>query len=273
MVGPGRPTPRVVLDVDQREKLRRLSRARKKPRRLVQRANIVLACADGETDTRVADRLGISGHTVAKWRRRFLEHGLESLHNKPRTGRRTLITHLDVARIIDLTFSPPPDGSDYWTAAAMATATGWSREHDPTQVARVRTPAGPAGMRQVEPRPGTLRDLVRGRRVPGLWTEGDRHIRRRPVECRGRTIGLGEGSPTSTSAFATRNGLRVRRPFSRRWECRPASLRGLPGRRRHRRARRLGTVLAGGQPRPSPGDPAAPMARRSVVSCRPRYQH
>ena len=126
MVGPGRPTPRVVLDVDQREKLRRLSRARKKPRRLVQRAKIVLACADGETDTRVADRLGISGHTVAKWRRRFLEHGLESLHNKPRTGRRTLITHLDVARIIDLTFSPPPDGSDYWTAAAMATATGWS---------------------------------------------------------------------------------------------------------------------------------------------------
>ena len=55
-----------------------------------------------------------------------MEHGLESLHNKPRTGRRTLITHPDVARIIDLTFSPPPDGSDYWTAAAMATATGWS---------------------------------------------------------------------------------------------------------------------------------------------------
>ena len=126
MVGPVRPTSRVVLDADQREQLRRLSRARKAPSRLVQRAKIVLACADGETDTRVADRLGISVQMTATWRRRFLEHGLEGLHDKPRTGRPKLVTDQDVARIIDLTFSPPPDGSVYWTAAAMAAATRWS---------------------------------------------------------------------------------------------------------------------------------------------------
>ena len=125
MARPRRPAPHVVLDDDQRQSLERLSRARKLPRRLVQRANILLECAAGLPDSQVAVRLGISAQTVAKWRKRFLERGLEGLRDNSRTGRGRLVTDQEVARIIAKTLSPPP-GSARWTAATMAAATGWS---------------------------------------------------------------------------------------------------------------------------------------------------
>ena len=58
MARPRRPAPHVVLDDDQRQSLERLSRARKLPRRLVQRAKILLECAAGLPDSQVAVRLG-----------------------------------------------------------------------------------------------------------------------------------------------------------------------------------------------------------------------
>ena len=125
MARPRRPAPHVVLDDDQRQRLERLSRARKLPRRLVQRAKILLECAAGLPDSQVAVRLGISAQTVAKWRKRFLERGLEGLRDNSRTGRGRLVTDQEVARIIAKTLSPPP-GSARWTAATMAAATGWS---------------------------------------------------------------------------------------------------------------------------------------------------
>ena len=125
MARPRRPAPHVILDDDQRQSLERLSRARKLPRRLVQRAKILLECAAGLPDSQVAVRLGISAQTVAKWRKRFLERGLEGLRDNSRTGRGRLVTDQEVARIIAKTLSPPP-GSARWTAATMAAATGWS---------------------------------------------------------------------------------------------------------------------------------------------------
>ncbi|WP_350339523.1 helix-turn-helix domain-containing protein [Paramicrobacterium fandaimingii] len=36
-------------------------------------------CATGETNTVVAERLGVTCPTVVKWRSRFLEHSLDGL--------------------------------------------------------------------------------------------------------------------------------------------------------------------------------------------------
>ena len=121
----GRPTSRVVLDNDQRRELQRLGRSRKNPDRLVQRARIVLACADGLPDRQVAARLGIDPKTVAIWRKRFLEGGVAALYDKPRTGRPNRISGEDVRTIVAKTLSSAPAGSRRWTATAMAAATGW----------------------------------------------------------------------------------------------------------------------------------------------------
>ena len=51
------------------------------------RARIVLACADGNDNTQVAEALGVTAVTAGKWRRRFAESGLAGLDDSPRPGR------------------------------------------------------------------------------------------------------------------------------------------------------------------------------------------
>jgi putative transposase len=46
------------------------------PHSIVQRAQIVLACGADETNTAIAKRMGLSGMTVGKWRKRYRELGL-----------------------------------------------------------------------------------------------------------------------------------------------------------------------------------------------------
>ena len=62
------------------ERARLLAWAREPAARpLALRARIVLACAQGQPDTRVAADLGVARDTVRKWRSRFLAHRLGGL--------------------------------------------------------------------------------------------------------------------------------------------------------------------------------------------------
>ena len=53
----------------------------------VLRARIVLAAADGASNAAIGRALGVCDDTVRKWRRRFCEHGIDGLRDRPRTGR------------------------------------------------------------------------------------------------------------------------------------------------------------------------------------------
>ncbi len=55
---------------------------------LARRARMVLLLADGMSITDVAATVGISRRHVYKWVQRFVQKGLEGLHDKPRRGRR-----------------------------------------------------------------------------------------------------------------------------------------------------------------------------------------
>lgn len=57
------------------------------PQGLVMRAGLVLASAEGLTGVPVAKRLGVPRETLGKWRKRFLEAGIQGLHDEPRPGR------------------------------------------------------------------------------------------------------------------------------------------------------------------------------------------
>jgi putative transposase len=94
----------------------------------VQRAQIVLACGAGESNTAIAKRMGLTGMTVGKWRKRYLEQGLEGLHDELRPGRPRTYEDEDVAEVINRALKTrPTDGSTHWSARSLAAATGISK--------------------------------------------------------------------------------------------------------------------------------------------------
>ncbi len=81
----------MVSDED-RDQLVRWARRRSSAQGLALRSRIVLACAAGLDNTAVAEREQISPATVGKWRRRFVEFGLDGLSDDPRPGRPPSVT-------------------------------------------------------------------------------------------------------------------------------------------------------------------------------------
>jgi transposase len=92
---------------------------------LAQRSRIVLACAEGATNTAVAEQIGVSVPTVRRWRGRFADRGLDGLLDEPRPGRPRTISDDRVEEVIVKTLETvPPDGGTHWSTRQMAAATG-----------------------------------------------------------------------------------------------------------------------------------------------------
>ena len=63
------------------------------PEWLVARARAILMAADGEQNKQIAAQLGVIEQTVARWRRRFAENGLDGItSDAPRSGRPPEVT-------------------------------------------------------------------------------------------------------------------------------------------------------------------------------------
>jgi transposase-like protein len=73
----GRPIAALVLSAEERETLTRWSRRAKSAQVLAMRAKIILACAEGASNTDAATALRVHLSTVGKWRRRFLVERLD----------------------------------------------------------------------------------------------------------------------------------------------------------------------------------------------------
>ncbi len=67
----GRPTVAIELTDEKRETLVRWSRRHSSSQALALRSRIVLACADGRPNTKIADELGCDSVAVGRWRHRF----------------------------------------------------------------------------------------------------------------------------------------------------------------------------------------------------------
>ena len=75
--------PPLILDDVERETLERWVRRPKTAQALALRARMILACAEGRSNTAVGADLGVSDETVGKWRSRFLERRLDGLSDEP----------------------------------------------------------------------------------------------------------------------------------------------------------------------------------------------
>jgi len=115
----------IELTDSEREQLERWARRRRSAAGLAQRSRIVLACAQGQTNTAVAQRVGASVPTVRRWRGRFAERRLDGLLDEPRPGRPRTISDEQVERVIVKTLeTEPPDGGTHWSTRHMAAAAG-----------------------------------------------------------------------------------------------------------------------------------------------------
>jgi transposase len=117
----------LVLNAAEREQLAAISADRNRPRKHIERAQIVLASADRPPVQQVAQRIGISRPTVWRWQQRFAESGVEGLlRDKTRKPGKPPIAAEIAAQVVALTCTEPPHEATHWTGRAMAKAIGIS---------------------------------------------------------------------------------------------------------------------------------------------------
>jgi transposase len=133
VAGRGRPKTLLTVSDEERATLVRWSRRPKSPHSIAQRARIVLLAADGLTNNGVADKVGVNQATVVKWRRRFVERGLDGLVDEPRPGAPRTITDDDVEAVIVRTLEDKPVDATHWSTRDLAAKVGMS----PSSVGRI----------------------------------------------------------------------------------------------------------------------------------------
>ena len=129
----GRPRTPLTLTGDEKSKLTAWSRRPKSAQRLALRAKIVLAAADGRSNTAIAADLRVTLPTVGKWRQRFLAKRLDGLADEPRPGPPRTITDARVEAVVTKTLETKPTDATHWSTRGMAKATGLTQ----TAVSRI----------------------------------------------------------------------------------------------------------------------------------------
>ncbi len=122
----GRQLAALVLSAGEQSELRSLASRRKTAQALAMRARIVLACAEGKQNKDVAVDLGLTQTTVGKWRRRFVEHGMDGLHDEARCGAPRTIEDERIEAIVVQTLESLPLDATHWSSRGMAKACGVS---------------------------------------------------------------------------------------------------------------------------------------------------
>jgi transposase len=117
----------LVLEEGQRELLESVARSGTSQHRLVQRARVLLAAADGLSNSEIASRVGVSRPTVLAWRAEFAQRGLWRFGQvAPGRGRKPSIPQEIVDRVVELTLHHRPEGATHWSVRSMARQVGIS---------------------------------------------------------------------------------------------------------------------------------------------------
>ena len=122
----GRPVAKIELSAEVASVLEGYTHRRKTAQALALRARIVLGCASGLSNKAVAARERVTSQTVGKWRRRFLERGVDGLLDEPRPGVPRKIDDAKVESIIVQTLESQPRGATRWSTRTMARHSGIS---------------------------------------------------------------------------------------------------------------------------------------------------
>jgi transposase len=196
-----------------RRQLERIVAAGTSEQRMVRRARIVLAAADGTPNAAIAAELGCSVGTVRTWRGRFARRGVAGLFDRPRSGRPPV--HGPSARlaVVATATADPPDGQTVWSRATVAEHRAErGREISPATVGRV--------LAEAEVRPHRVRGWLRRADDSAFWEEAGQVCRLSLCPPAGTllvSVDEKTGIPATTRTYPEipmRPGRAVRREFA-----------------------------------------------------------
>lgn len=119
-----RKAKEIMLEPEQRAELERLVRSHTTPKRMAERAQIILWGAEGQTNVEIAKKLRTRVARISKWRTRFVKGGLEGLLDEPRSGQPRKYTSETERMILGKIDDPPPKGYAQWNGRLLAENTG-----------------------------------------------------------------------------------------------------------------------------------------------------
>src|SRR5580658_9867893 len=112
---------RVELSQAERNALGALLSGGRHAARKLKRAQILLAADAGASDETIAATLAVSGSTIYRTRRRFVEANLEgALSEEPRPGAGRKLSGKEEALLVATACSKPPLGRARWTLELLA---------------------------------------------------------------------------------------------------------------------------------------------------------
>src|SRR5258708_10002318 len=121
---------RVELSQAERCELTAMLSKGKRAARKLKRAQILLAADAGRGDEEIARTVAVSGSTVYRTKRRFVEGNLEAaLSEEPRPGAERKLSGKEEALLVATACSSPPAGRARWTLEVLAGAMGKLTEH------------------------------------------------------------------------------------------------------------------------------------------------
>jgi transposase len=112
---------RVELSEAERRELRAMLNGGRRAARKLKRAQILLATDAGMPDETIATSLAVSGSTVYRTKRRFVEGNLaRALDEEPRPGAARKLSGPEEALLVATACSSPPEGRARWTLELLA---------------------------------------------------------------------------------------------------------------------------------------------------------
>jgi transposase len=116
-----RPTPVLVMSVDQRKQIERWLAALGTPQQVALRCRIVLAASHGKSEVAIAAEMNVNRKTVRLWRERFIAQGLPGLWEiASGRGRKATYDAKRIKAVIDATLQSKPKGMTHWSCRLMA---------------------------------------------------------------------------------------------------------------------------------------------------------
>jgi transposase len=122
-----RVAPEIKLSDADRVHLNKLSRSHSAERRMVERAAIVLACAEGKQNQQIAQEMSMSVVRVGKWRSRFALYGLAGLSDEQRPGKPVIHGEDFRNALLAQLEQSPPEGLVRWDCPTLADTLGVSQ--------------------------------------------------------------------------------------------------------------------------------------------------
>ena len=121
------PTVSVIVSASDRKLLEAVVSGRNRQRKHIERAEVVLVSASGNTVQRIVAQPGVSRPLVCRWQQRFAEAGVDGLlSDKTRMPGKPPIAAETVARVVAMMCGKPEGEVTQWTGRAMARTTGIS---------------------------------------------------------------------------------------------------------------------------------------------------